>query len=846
MRQSKYSIPKHPINPVITTSTTKGPIDLKMAEPKLWMVAVHTDKGGAGKTTLVVNLADAWSRILKDFNILVIDADPQCNSSCRLLGRDRKVKGEANGWVRAFSRTMEINNAPEAQLPQKKFKDLPYRARTIGGWLQLTARDKTDSVEAASFVTHVAPLNDTFQKNVYLVCGDTRLHRQCMDTFSGMLLHKDPNVRCDALTCFRTLATNWQMGLPAEQRRPTIVLIDTNASFSCFTRCAVASSDFVLLPYKPEMDAGHGVLMCLETIFGEKGNIEGSVKEQCEALDIRCPKVLGVVLNEAVQCSAKDQSHKIRREMCIQMTKDLMQRQLAEFREAFPDAFIECCEDPHFLLPNYGIRATVSSFQQCPVSGLSRPDIIEEVRVGRWASIKAQTGGERKHERELERFLSQLTAMCRQKKDAKSKQFVWKNPDEFELNKPFREFCRVYGFNVPMSVRKTVATLAIEVCKREGLELSSGQVYNKFKDQYTKNKGKPLARGDQGNDEEAEEQAAEEEDCPAAAASTFACQANADYAATEEIARELLRLMGVEPSAPSAGTANRLVYDGTMFRVHDRAQPFLDCLPEYCRQQLNELLEQAAPDTRAAILSWLDDPPRGLSRASLSKDALIALRGKFAPIVCIFPYANRGTLATPEKRPEDDWEPYDAIVLRCGKLFKLLDPEAGCVKHEEPSQTLQPSAPSLGQRPSLPVERPKKECLEPPKGKDPISHRDSQAPVAASAAAVVAVQSVSAAVSPQALPNRLRDISRPFVKPSPPRRESLQTVARASTEASSKKYSCGHLKPVDLPAPHASQERPKRTLRDANPDAVLEELPDQPPFRIPKYGLYPEAKRQRQ
>ena len=50
-------------------------------------IAFFNNKGGVGKTTLLCNLASYFSKKLNK-NVLVIDADPQCNATSYVLDED--------------------------------------------------------------------------------------------------------------------------------------------------------------------------------------------------------------------------------------------------------------------------------------------------------------------------------------------------------------------------------------------------------------------------------------------------------------------------------------------------------------------------------------------------------------------------------------------------------------------------------------------------------------------------------------------------------------------------------------------------------------------------------------
>lgn len=63
----------------------------------MFKIALVNMKGGVGKTTLAVNLADALSR-REDKRVLLVDLDPQFNATqCLLSGEDYVTRRDAGG-----------------------------------------------------------------------------------------------------------------------------------------------------------------------------------------------------------------------------------------------------------------------------------------------------------------------------------------------------------------------------------------------------------------------------------------------------------------------------------------------------------------------------------------------------------------------------------------------------------------------------------------------------------------------------------------------------------------------------------------------------------------------------
>jgi chromosome partitioning protein len=148
------------------------------------VISVVNQKGGVGKTTTVVNLSAALSRL--GYPVLVLDLDPQANASHTLGLTD------------------------------------PYEVKTTVATVML---DKSD---------HVAPWYETIEENVQLLYGHvqlTKVERELLRISMTM----------PALVLRKRLS---RMALAEDQ----IVLLDCPPSLSLLTVNALVASDYCIIP----------------------------------------------------------------------------------------------------------------------------------------------------------------------------------------------------------------------------------------------------------------------------------------------------------------------------------------------------------------------------------------------------------------------------------------------------------------------------------------------------------------------------------------------------------------------------------------------------------------------
>lgn len=164
-------------------------------------------KGGVGKTTLAVNVADALNR-RHDLRVLLIDLDPQFNATqCIYSGEDYVERRAAGGHTIV-----------------SVFNEIPSTA---------VNPVKGDTAKPATSLDNVKPW--TFRPGFDLIPGDLEIYRVDMGSGQG-----------------KELRLKRYIEKLAKKDLYDIVIIDTPPTPSHYMMAALLASKYYLVPVKPE------------------------------------------------------------------------------------------------------------------------------------------------------------------------------------------------------------------------------------------------------------------------------------------------------------------------------------------------------------------------------------------------------------------------------------------------------------------------------------------------------------------------------------------------------------------------------------------------------------------
>lgn len=189
-----------------------------MSEEKRNVIAFMNMKGGVGKTTLCVNLADCLSKHFKK-KVLIIDIDPQFNSTQYLVEHEHYIND-------IFNKEKTIRNV---------FKIKEIDSSVLTG----TVSKEEEQIEA-----HIEKISD----NLDLICGDLRMVD--LDAKSPKLENR-----------LKKFIKNNNLN-----ERYDFIFIDCPPTYSIYTIAAYNASQYYILPVKPDFLSVLGINLFQRTL----------------------------------------------------------------------------------------------------------------------------------------------------------------------------------------------------------------------------------------------------------------------------------------------------------------------------------------------------------------------------------------------------------------------------------------------------------------------------------------------------------------------------------------------------------------------------------------------------
>lgn len=201
-------------------------------------------KGGVGKTTLAVNVADALNR-RSDLRVLIVDIDPQFNATqCLYSGDEYVAKRKAGGHTVA-----------------DLFNESPSAAISPVTGVSTASPSKLEDVEPWSFRT-----------GFDILPGNLEIYRLDMAAGQG-----------------RELRLKRYLEILKDEKAYDVVVVDTPPTPSTFMNSALLASDYYLVPVRPEplsrvgIDLLRGVIDRVTENYGHKIACAGVVVTMADA-----------------------------------------------------------------------------------------------------------------------------------------------------------------------------------------------------------------------------------------------------------------------------------------------------------------------------------------------------------------------------------------------------------------------------------------------------------------------------------------------------------------------------------------------------------------------------------
>ncbi|NIZ19860.1 ParA family protein [Entomospira culicis] len=238
------------------------------------------NKGGVGKSLLTFILATEYARMHPAESVLVIDMCPQSDISQLLLGG---TKGEGKNYEKVDEKKITIGHYFNERLSHSPFALL--------------------GTESDYFI-HVASYNIGMPKNIYLMCGHNSLEilAPALEATAEIKGIDGQSKHRQILGIIKDL----KIPFSNKYKGASCLFIDTNPSFSIYTKMALLAGDQLIIPCLADYGSSLALKNVFHLLYGINQNnseihSKYTLKEQAMMYDLSVPIIAHVIFGRSTR-----------------------------------------------------------------------------------------------------------------------------------------------------------------------------------------------------------------------------------------------------------------------------------------------------------------------------------------------------------------------------------------------------------------------------------------------------------------------------------------------------------------------------------------------------------------
>ncbi len=211
---------------------------------------IYNNKGGVGKTTLTFTLASEFAYNHPDYDVLLVDLDPQCDLSQMVLG------GNGRGW----------NN-----LEKIRKNDILDRNTICGYFETRTGSMYNKTNKESDYVIHCETYNSNMPNNVYLLCGDEDLSTS-MEQIDNFAQASEKTGRNSWSSVHKWLHDLIYGVCEKKLRKDVAVFIDAEPAFSMYTKMGIFAANHIIVPCVADYGSARGIRSIFNYLYTRSSN----------------------------------------------------------------------------------------------------------------------------------------------------------------------------------------------------------------------------------------------------------------------------------------------------------------------------------------------------------------------------------------------------------------------------------------------------------------------------------------------------------------------------------------------------------------------------------------------